>query len=301
MGERAPGLRIRRRGLEQFALRPHRHVLASSHGQGAGQEAGHSREEDGAGRHARGRDTQDEGQVGDEAVVRAEHRGSEAAGQPGAGLLREGADDLGVDRLVRGHAGRGPAVGGVGGLGLGLLRQRQDEDGAEDAAQEREDERAERRAPAGLRVVAQEHDPVLLVTRFRIRQSREDLRLLAFPPVREGAVEPFLESFVRQVLLPPADQGAVGAGQGVGHRVDGPGDGVALGGGLGVGVRGAGVPGIGIRGVADWLAAGLLVSHGRRAPGMWRNARATSAASGASCVVSSLGIRATEFNTCATD
>ncbi len=62
---------------EQFTLRPHRHELPRAHGQGAGEKACDTAEQDETRTDARRTDTQDEREVADQPVVGPEHGGTE--------------------------------------------------------------------------------------------------------------------------------------------------------------------------------------------------------------------------------
>ena len=152
--------------------------------------------------HARGRDTQHEGQVRHEAVIRTEHRGAERARQRLTGLRRQRADDLGVDLLVSLHVRRHVVIHVARGPLLRALSHCQNENRAEKVREDGRGTRAQRRLGCGQGVVAQARQPVLLVAALRLLKVQEDRAFLARSALGQVAVGASLHAILGEVLAP---------------------------------------------------------------------------------------------------
>ena len=193
--------------LEQLALRSHRHVLARTHREGAGEEARDAGEQHDRRGNAGRADAEHEREVRDESVVRAEDRGAEGAGEAPPAAGGEPAHDLAVDALVGGHRRGRVGVGRVRRPGLGALREREHEDRAEPARERAEQARAHVGAGDPVVVAAEQGEPVRLVAALGGGEREQDLALLAVAPRGELAVDRGLRALVGEVPAPPRPVG----------------------------------------------------------------------------------------------
>jgi hypothetical protein len=107
-------------------------------------------------------------------------------------------------------AGGGVGIRLVGRTGLGPLRERQHEDGAETSGEPSECPRAEGTATPRPHIVAEEVDPVLFVARLGVGEREEDRPFLALAATREVTVDGTLGALVGEVATPAADLGPGG-------------------------------------------------------------------------------------------
>ena len=152
-------------------------------------------------------DAEHEREVRDEAVVRAEHRRAERAGEAPPAAGREPAHDLAVDALVGGHRRGRVGVGRVRRSGLGALCEREHEDRAEPAGEGAEQARAHVGAGGPGVVAAEQGEPVRLVASLGGGEREQDLALLAVAARGELAVDRGLGALVGEVPAPPRPVG----------------------------------------------------------------------------------------------
>lgn len=219
--------RVRGGGLEQLALGADRDELPRPHREGAGQQACDTGEQHDVRRDSRRTDAEDEGEVGDQAVVHPEHGRAEPARHLCSPARGERAHDLGVDALVRDHPrGRVP-LGGVLRAGLRALHQGEHEHRAEPPGEPTEHAGAQRKpgrlGPSG----SEEVEPVLLVALLRVGEGEQDLGLLPLPSTGQVTIDRGLGSLVGEVAAPAAHVGRGGGGPQVLRR--------GVGGGIGQG------------------------------------------------------------------
>ena len=112
-----------------------------------------------------------------------------------------------MDPLVGGHGGGGVGIGVIGGSILGPLDQCEHEHRAEVARQESQHTGAQVDPGRLADLVAQQPEPMLLVTAFRRGQCEQDVPLLTRAPLREIAVDRGLRALVGQMPTPPAQIG----------------------------------------------------------------------------------------------
>ncbi len=196
------GLRIGGGRAKQLALRTHRDILSCPHRQGAGQQSGQAGDEHGVVGHAAGTDTQHQGEVADQSVVRPEHRGAKAAGQPAAALGGQRPDHLAVDAFVGGHGGGGVSVGVIGRPCLGTLSQCQHEHRSEVAGQKTQQPGTDIAAPRLADILVEQGQPELLVTALGGGQRQQDVALLAGAALRQIAVNGRFGALVGKMLSP---------------------------------------------------------------------------------------------------
>ena len=192
-------------GLQQLALRPHRHVFPGAHRQRSGQQAGDAGEQDGPRVDTGGADAQHQRQVADEAVVGAEHRRPERPGQLLPAPRRQASQHLAVDPLVGRHGLAGIGVGLVRGAALRALHQGEHEHGAEVSGQKDQQPGTQTAARRRLGVLAEQVQPVRLVPLLRVGQGQQDLSFLTGLALAELAVAGGLGALVGQVLPPAAN------------------------------------------------------------------------------------------------
>ena len=161
-------------------------------------------------------DAEHQREVADQAVVGAEHRGPERAGQPVAPPRRRAPapPPRGSSRRRPSRRSRRASVV-VRRAALGALGEREHEHRAEPAREEAEDARRGRRRAGGADVVAEQVEPVRLVAALGLGEREQDLALLAGPARGEVAVDGGLGALVGEVLPPAADlTGRTGRGRG---------------------------------------------------------------------------------------
>ena len=115
-----------------------------------------------------------------------------------------------MDPLVGGHLRGGGDLVLIRRARLRLLGEGEDEDGSEEAAEEREAERDEVGGALLLGVLAEEADPMLLMPGLGGGEGEEDLAVLTGASGSEVTVDALFEALVREVALPPADGSAIG-------------------------------------------------------------------------------------------
>jgi hypothetical protein len=146
-----------------------------------------------------------QGEVADQAVVRAEDGGAERACQAVAAAGGKPADHFLVDLLVGRHGLGGVGVLGVGGAAFGALGQGEDEDRTEVPGQETQQLAAEGGRTRFACMLTQKAEPVFLVPALCFGECKQDVPLFALPVLREVPVDGGLGAFVGEVLAPAAD------------------------------------------------------------------------------------------------
>ena len=154
--------------------------------------------------HPAGADTQDQGEVGGQAVVGAEYRGPEAARKAVAASGGQGADDFLVNALICRHSGGGVDIGVIRRAGLSPLGEGEDEHRPEVPRQKAQNAGA-KITPAGLvDLLAEQSPPVLFVAALGGGQGQQDVSLFPGAPPRQIAVHGRLGPFIGQMLAPAA-------------------------------------------------------------------------------------------------
>ena len=154
--------------------------------------------------HPAGADTQDQGEVADQAVVGTEYRSSEAARKAVAAPGGQGANDFLVDALIRRHHGGGVDVRVIRRAGLSPLREGEDKHRAEVPRQKAQDAGAQITLPRLADLLAEQCEPVLFVAALGGGQGQQDVSLFPGASPRQIAVHGRLGPFIGQMLTPAA-------------------------------------------------------------------------------------------------
>ena len=201
-------------GIQQLALRTHRHKLTRRHRQCTRQQTRNTREQDHRAGRARGGNTHSQRQVRHQTVVSTKDRRTEITRKLLATVSRQGANNLLVNRLVSRHFLGSVRILSVGGAGLGALSHRQNKHRTEVLRQELQHQRLHGRAHVNIRVFAEHVTPMLLVALLRLGNLQKDLAVGTLGAASQVAVDACLRLLVGQVAAPTLNLRGGGGGDG---------------------------------------------------------------------------------------